>query len=271
MPFDQLFFLMQREGYITRSCVCTAFNELLAAQIDEKGRYYIAFFQLAIGIERTEKLAIILDHMIENELKPPGSLAIRKFGHDLGKLYDSAKNIAQTRSRTKSISFELVPLHARMLRFLADFANGARYANLDALASGDSYKEPLVEWRAITREIFDRQLPEGEKAHLRRQAADLSSFMEGRAVVMAHDLATEPLSVESMIALELEMKANAPYVLWHLLNLIRPLTDLVSGLSAEARRIAAKEGMKEMVIPHMDEFYEYLCLDQNDVLSRECS
>jgi hypothetical protein len=142
MPFDRVFFLMQKEGYITSSCIRTAFNELLAAQINQKGCFYIAFFQLAIGIERTEKLAIILDHMIENELKPPGSNVIKSFSHDLVKLHDEAKRIAQRRPATQGISFELAPLHRRMFGFLAEFANGARYANLDALASGKSFEDP---------------------------------------------------------------------------------------------------------------------------------
>src|SRR5271157_2983067 len=111
MPFDPVFFLIQRERYITRSCICTAFNELLSATVSQKGRYYIAFFQLAIGIERTEKLAIILDHMIENDLMPPGSRATRKFNHDLLLLHDNAKSIAESRPISQGISFEVKPLH----------------------------------------------------------------------------------------------------------------------------------------------------------------
>ena len=37
MPFNHDFFLMQREGFITESCICTAFNELLGATVSQKG------------------------------------------------------------------------------------------------------------------------------------------------------------------------------------------------------------------------------------------
>ena len=269
MSFDPIFFLMQREGLITRPCICTAFNELLGAGVSQKGRYYIAFFQLAIGIERAEKLVIILDHMIKNELAPPGEKATRKHKHDLLLLHDNAKAVAGSRSITKSISFELKPLHRRMLQFLTEFANGARYANLDALASGKSTKEPLVEWNGIMDDIFKEDLSEAEKASIIQAAAAQTSLMTGRAVVLAHDLTNNSLSVESMIQQELFMKATAPYVLWNLVILVLPITELVSQLAVEARRISAKRGTVNMIIPHMDEFYDFLYLDQEYVISRE--
>jgi hypothetical protein len=268
MSFDPVFFLMQREGYITRSCICTAFNELLGATVAQKGRLYIGFFQLAIGIERAEKLVIILDHMIENQLSPPGSKATRKFGHDLLQLHDNAKSIAQSRSITQDISFESKPIHRRMLNFLTDFANGARYANLDALASGTTPKEPLTEWNAILSEIYERDLPDEHKAALLREAAARASMLQGRAVVMVHDLEDHPLSVGTMIRQELLMEAVSPYVLWNLVAMIHPITELVSQLAFECRQISTAQETAVMVIPRMDEFYDFLCLDREYVLSR---
>jgi hypothetical protein len=136
---------MQREGYITSSCICTAFNELLNVGVSGKGRFYVAFFQLAIGIERTLKLAIIVDHMVENGLKPPGSRATKEYGHDLCVLHDRAKSIAESRPSTQIISFEQKAVQRRILAFLTEFANSARYSNLDNLASGATRREPFVE------------------------------------------------------------------------------------------------------------------------------
>ena len=266
--FDPVFFLMQREGYITRSCICTAFNELLGATVIQKGRLYSGFFQLATGIEHAEKLIIILDHMIENQLRPPGLKATRRFGHDLLQLHDNAKSIAHSRSITQDISFELNPIHRRMLNFLSDFANGARYANLDALASGTTLKEPLTEWNAILAEIYESDLSDELKSALLREAAAWTSMFQGRAVVMVHDLEDQPLSVGTMIPQELLMKAISPYVLWNLVAMIHPIAELVSELASECQRISAAQGTAAMVIPHMDEFYDFLRLDPEYVHSR---
>jgi hypothetical protein len=270
MAFETIYFLMQREGYITRSCILTAFDELLGATVTQKGRYYIGFFQLAIGIERAEKLTIILNHMVENQLNTPGSNCTRKYNHDLLMLYENSKSIALIRPISRGICFELKPLHRRMLNFLTAFANGARYANLDALASGKGPEaEPLAEWNAIIWEIFKEDVPEEVKTKMLQEAAARVSLMEGRAVVMVHDLEDRPLSVGTMVLQELLFKTVSPYVLWNWVVLISPITELVSRLAAECQRLSAAMGNSDMVIPHMDEFYEFLCLDQEAVLSRE--
>jgi hypothetical protein len=86
--------------------------------------------------------------------------------------------------------------------------------------------------------------------------------------VIAHDLEDRPLSVESMILLELLLKEIGPYVLWNLVVLIYPVTELVSELADTARRMTATRGSAIMVVPHMDEFYDFLQMDQEYVLSR---
>jgi hypothetical protein len=269
MSFDPAFFLMQREGYITRSCICTAFNELLSATVNQKGRYYTSFFQLAIGIERTQKLAIILDHMIDKNLHPPGENAIRRFSHDLLKLHDKASSIAKSRAITAMISFDLKPLHHRMLAFVSDFANGARYANLTALASGHLPKDPLEDWEDIMWNTFREDVDEEKNQSILQEAAERASVMQDCSTVMAHDLKSRPLNVSTMILLELWLELVSPYILWNLVTLILPITDLVCRLADELRDICASKGIKEMTIPHMDEFYDFLCLDQEYVLSRK--
>jgi hypothetical protein len=64
-------------------------------------------------------------------------------------LFEKTRSIANNRPATQSIDFDLKPLRRRILEFLSDFANGARYENLDALVSGGSAREPFVEWQDI--------------------------------------------------------------------------------------------------------------------------
>jgi hypothetical protein len=118
-------------------------------------------------------------------------------------------------------------------------------------------------------EVFKADLPEEAKASILQEATARTLLMQGRAIVMAHDLENKPLSVGTMILQELLMKAIAPYVLWNLVVLILPITELVSQLAAEAQQISITKGISEMAIPHMDEFYDFLSLDQEYVLSRE--
>ena len=69
LPNNPTFSLLQQEGYLTRSCLYTGFSALSNANINNnKGDFYVAFFQLSIGLERLMKLALILDYMATNEL-----------------------------------------------------------------------------------------------------------------------------------------------------------------------------------------------------------
>src|SRR4051812_39579658 len=105
MPFSHLFFLLQQEGYITRSCICTGLTEARNANLGEKGRYYTAFFQLAIGVERLAKLALILDHMVSHNLAAPGGKTVRAYGHDLITLYHAAAKVANVRAYNSATQF----------------------------------------------------------------------------------------------------------------------------------------------------------------------
>jgi len=269
MSFDPMFFHLQLEGFITRSCICNGFNELLGATADQRGRYYTAFFQLSIGIERIEKLAVILDHWIHHNLDPIGEETLkRKFGHDLLKLHDKASAIAQSRTSTGSISFNLMPLHRRMLEFLTAFANGARYANLTSLASGKPFLDPLEGWQNIMWEVFKGDVPEGQKSSILKEADAWTLMLQDRGTVLAHDFKNRPLNVASKILLEVWLKAVSPYTLWNLVILIFPITELACQLADEVRNICASKGIKDMTVPHMDEFYDFLCLDKEYVLSR---
>ena len=51
--------------------------------------------------------------------------------------------------------------------------------------------------------------------------------------------------------------------------LILPITELLSKLASQARRISINKGATDMAIPHMDEFYDFLCMDQDYVISTE--
>jgi hypothetical protein len=122
--------MLEQEALVIRSCVCTGLTELRNANLNEKGRFYAGFFQLAIGIERLAKLALILDHMAQNNLRPPGQQTVRAYGHDLETLVATVDRAASARSYQVNGSFSRSTLCSSILAFLSQFATGMRYANL---------------------------------------------------------------------------------------------------------------------------------------------
>ena len=102
--------------------VCAGLTELRNANLGEKGRYYTGFFQMAIGVERMAKLALILDHMASHSLAAPGQQAIRSFGDDLVTLFSKVAAAARARGYVFSGRFSLSSPAKQILEFLSEFA-----------------------------------------------------------------------------------------------------------------------------------------------------
>lgn len=269
MAFSDLFFLLQREGYITRSCICTGLTEVRNANLREKGKYYTGFFQLAIGIERLIKLTLILDHMVLHNLTAPGTKTVRAYGHDLDVLYQSAERVASARYSSIAGRFVLSPLGSRILSFLSDFAKGARYANLDSLASGTVNSEPLIEWSKILRDVLNSDVSNVKLQRIMSESASLSSLISGITMVVAHDLENKPLSVERALS-EPRFQAEANrYVVWHIVLLIAPLKELVIEVAYEASKINLRQTTAIMHIPEMSEFFSFLPIDRAYILRKK--
>lgn len=269
MAFSDLFFLLQREGYITRACISTGLTEVRNANLGEKGKYYTGFFQLAIGIERLIKLALIFDHMVLHNLAAPGAKTVRAYGHDLDVLYQSAEKVASARYPSIAGGFALSPLGARILKFLTEFAKGARYANLDSLASGTVNREPLVEWSKILKDVLNSDVSTAKLQRIMSESASLSKLISGITMVVAHDLENKPLSVESALS-EPRLHAEASrYVVWHIALLIAPLKELVIELAHKASEINLKQTTAIMHIPEMSEFFSFLPIDRAYILRKK--
>ena len=269
MAFSDLFFLLQREGYVTRSCICTGLTEVRNANLEEKGKYYTGFFQLAIGIERLIKLALILDYMVLHNLTAPGAKTVRAYRHDLDVLYQSAERVAAAQYSRIAGRFVLSPLASRILNFLSDFAQGARYANLDSLASGTANREPLIEWSKILKDVLNSDVSKAKLQRIMSESVALSSLISGITMVLAHDLENKPLSVESALSEpRLQAEANR-YVVWHIVLLIAPLKELVIELARKASEINLKHTTSVMHIPEMSEFFSFLLVDRAYILRKK--
>lgn len=93
-PNNPVFSLLQQEGYLTRSSLYTGFSSLSKGNINNnKGDFYVAFFQLSIGLERLMKLTLILDYMAANELRLPDNKWLKGFSHNLVELLQSIGNM----------------------------------------------------------------------------------------------------------------------------------------------------------------------------------
>lgn len=256
------YFLLEQEGWITSSTIAAGLTAIRNSNLGDKGRYYTGFFQMCIGIERLAKLALILDHMVDHGLTPPGTTVMRSFGHDLVSLFSKVETMAVRRSYPFVADFALSAIQDKMLSFLSSFAKGARYANLDALASGANQAEPLHDWHRILQESLTTQVPKAKSMRIEGQSAFIASKMREHTVILAHDLANHPMTVEDWFSKPRLFDEASKYLTWDLIRLIHPIKEAVVALSEEARQIASPGGRGPVRIPWMHEFYSFLYPDR---------
>lgn len=269
MSFSNRFFQIQQEGYIARSCICIGLTEMRRAQLGERGRYYVAFYQLTTAFERLSKLALILEYMVSHRLNVPGTGAVRNYGHNLVTLFEKAGKIAEARQYDFTEEFDLPPLRRRILSFLSDFASGMRYANLDALASGSAKADPLSTWNDIMRVVIDSEVSATKKKAIARDTLFLNHFLSESATVVAHDLENRPLSLLTSLSEPWLQTEGSRYVVWHLVLLLSPLKKLVCTLSDEARPINLDQEPAIQHIPDMNDFFSFLWVDRTYVLRKK--
>src|SRR5204862_3248532 len=95
--------------------------------------YGQAFFALSTGIERSCKLALVVDHAIEHGGKFPDNKSVRGYGHSLKRLLDVVDAMAERRGLTAPDGrLPREPIHVGIVATLSKFAeNITRYYNLD--------------------------------------------------------------------------------------------------------------------------------------------
>ena len=120
-----------------QGCFKSSLCGLRSAPSGEPGPFYSAFFNYAIGLERLLKVILMLDHW-HNKRKFPDNDKLKKYGgksgHNLAMLHESMLPLFPKYHVERNKTWELDAINKDLLNFLADFANGSRYFNLDQLS-----------------------------------------------------------------------------------------------------------------------------------------
>ncbi|UVM51568.1 hypothetical protein LOY38_05855 [Pseudomonas sp. B21-015] len=264
--YGDLYKTLEQESFVIRSCLATGLTELRNANLNEKGRYYSAFFQLAIGIERLAKMALILDHMARNNLQAPGHSTVKGYGHDLQVL---VAKVSVNASLIGSTPFPVDPLCKKVIAFFSEFATGMRYANLDALATGKPQRDPLGEWNDILQEVVATKIRKSTHRRIAVMSNSIAERLEGTAVVMASDLAGEPLTLSSVFSEPSMLDAASKHLVWEVITLLGPLRDVVVKTGYAVDSIAASRDPYGDRVPTLSEFFDFIWVNRPYVLRKK--
>jgi hypothetical protein len=263
--FPASYLLLQQEGYLISACLGAGLTNLRAANVHNKGAFYSALFNLSVGIERLMKALIIIEHMMNNGLSVPSKKQLKGYGHNLIGLYDRCVSIAQKRNVDFSTRQSLEPLQRELLDLLSDFAETARYHNLDALSPSHAGKDPLAHWSEILLVIMENDVPKRQKAKMLKQSRLVALAIDDLTITLMHGLDKTPLSTEEALALPGLHEHAAKYAVLHVVNILVPLRHLSSKLSYLAYTLKSPAPP----FPQMHEFILWLSNDRQDVLRKK--
>jgi hypothetical protein len=265
---SQLYFQLEQEAHVIRSSIAVGLTHLRQANLHEKGAFYTAFFQLAIGFERMAKLGIVLDHLAHHNLNPPGPNMMKDLGHDLVALRQKVEKISMLRAYQIDTSFSLSVLGQRILDFLSRFARGMRYANLDGLSSGRALPTPFSEWEPILRDIITSKVRSKSIEKFTRASSAMQDILGDLTVITGTGLTGIPLNFQSAYSTPEIYNLAAPHVIWEMLLLLAPLRDVVVAAAHVAAGLPKLSG-QDQEIPYMPEFFGFICLERSWQMRRK--
>lgn len=234
--FSRRWHALGRESELAAEMIAAGVTSLGRAGINRKSCYLTAFFQLSIGFERAGKIVYIANYVRTNQGRYPTNKELKAIGHDLARLFSTLSGFPSKSVYGGTLEFPDTAIHGEIVRVLSDFAQSARYYNLDFLSQQlqAQYFDPIQDWyMSVGRPILERHYSTrradlgGEKAH------SLSESLEGVSMIVSSKIDTT--AIDDYFSLLLERNDDAYIQRWgrvYTLQIARWLTNLIYGCTA---------------------------------------
>lgn len=241
-------------------------NSLRKANIDDnrRGLFYSGLFELATGFERLMKIVLILDHQLKNGLKNPTNKELKAFGHNIKDLFENCSVLPQTYGLRQELN--LNDNQIKIISTLTEFAKGSRYYNLDVLTNHNKNDDPITLWLSV---IDDHiwSLRSDVRTKLQNNAIQIVEH-SGMASSWQQNVDGEWITMLDFYYLMLATDKANPYVVWSVIEILRPFYGLLRHQSFELHELYASKG-KENEIPYMFEFFPFFLTPKSSVLRKK--
>ncbi len=245
--FPDTFTLLQNEGFLMQGCLKAGLSGLLAAPNAQPGPFYAAFFNYAIGLERLLKIILLLDKW-HRERKFPTNDELKAKGHNVGKLYQEVRPLFQQYGVPWEATYGPDKINSDLLAFVADFANGSRYYNLNSLADGTTQdaKNPIYRWQRLFYQTYEQDYPNAEP------------------IKSKPDVPEDAMSMSELTGHHVIMAATRPHICWRLVHLLVPLQQLLIAICEQVHKddFAQCGPDPDSSVPNLEEFLDFVCSDK---------
>lgn len=244
---------LAREAGLAAENLAIGITALGKANYAQHAYYGQAFFALSIGLERSAKLALVIDHALENNGVFPQNSVLRSYGHNLKDLLDAADGIAQMRGLSERLPDKQI--HKSIIKILSDFAsNITRYYNLD-LITGEpkisSQTDPIEAWfKAVTTPVLEIHYSKKQQQKHKKNAELIDLIMgKNSMVIFESEAGAELNNIHDASMQTAKINQAKPYTRMYVMQITRFIARLLSELSY------ASYGAQLDSIPHMSDFF----------------
>lgn len=255
-----------------QGCLKSSLSALRAGSSVERGPFYVAFFNFAIGVERLLKVLLLLDHW-QRDRRFPNNSELKRYGgrsgHDVEMLYASAKVLFARYGLPWPPGFEPDDIDRRLLGFLSDFAKSSRYFNLDTLAGAAKSADPLAAWEALLDDVYEEDVPELKRVSNEAQVDTVVELTEAHVVhIPSTSMGGETQSYRDLCQDHEKLALVLPEMCWRLVKILVPLKELLITIRQRAQEEDLRRG-GEVSVPFMEEFLDFVCKDKTIILDGE--
>lgn len=252
---DPVWNALAREAAISAEHLATGATILGKANYAHHAHYGQAFFALSTGIERGAKLALAVDHALNNTGNFPTPQVLRNFGHNLRDLLIAVDELAERRGIPASNRLPSSAIHQNIINVLNEFAsNITRYYNLDFVMNNvhrNAQGDPIASWfSSVTMQIIDNHLTSNRRQQIEANARRVSGVMQPISHVSHTSESGVHLGTiyDASVQTGLVEFAN-PYARMYILQIARFYSHVMSCLTSAAYT----EQMGS--IPHLSEYF----------------
>lgn len=237
--FTSTFSAFLNEAQFTKELLAIGVTQLYKANYATKGLYYLSFTCLSTGIERMEKLCLILDYYILNNGVFPQEEYVRQYEHKIQTLLIKSQEIA----KNQQINFHFLcklddEIHQSIIDVLSNFAvSSGRYSNINVLLGKNGGKNDcMYQWFTnVDKKLFEKCISSKKKVRILDEATEVGKILEQFSSIC---YATED-NTQLSNAVEASKRtgiweAVAPYRQVYTLQIIRYFAELLIELGDKA-------------------------------------
>lgn len=258
--FNKIFSAFLKEASFTKEILGIGVTQLYKANYATKGIYYQSFVCLSTGIERLEKLCIILDYYVQHNGMLPQEKYVRQYGHKISELYTVCQDIA----KKQAISFRFCyrwdsEIRQSIIDLLESFTEtSGRYSNINILLDNEDKSVDCVEkwYHCVDLPLYDKHVSSKKKMDIEKRAFIIGNILNQYAYTMFITEENEELTntIEASKRTGI-WEAVAQYRQLYILQIIRYLVEILADLRYKAEKIQQED------IP---DFLEIFALFYND-------